>query len=150
MGLGLPLSMEVETPNPSGSPRQAMEKQTMQNQDRSPPLLLVTGATLKSSIRWLIVHLDYLYIAILSEKYSAQCTIHQVENGEYVYTVTIDGVVEHSVKNSDPEEFSDVSVYASDPWNLHQPSHIRALTIQTIIVMESLFFYTFTSFLLQD
>ena len=73
-----------------------------------------------------------------------QCTIHQVENGEYVYTVTIDGVVEHSVKNSDPEEFSDVSVYASDPWNLHQPSHIRALTIQTIMVMESfLYFYVF-------
>ena len=71
MGLGLPLSMEVETPNPSGSPRQAMEKQTMQNQDLLPPLLLVTGATLKSSIRWLIVQLYDLYIAILSEKYGA-------------------------------------------------------------------------------
>ena len=61
--------------------------------------------------------------------------------------MTIDGVVEHSTKNSDPEEFSEVAVYASDPWNLHQPSHIRALTIQTIMVLWNLF-YTFMSFLL--
>ena len=62
--------------------------------------------------------------------------VHQVEEGEYVYNVTIDGVVQHSTKNSDPAEFSDVLVYASDPWHPAHPSHIRALTIQTIMVLE--------------
>ena len=63
--------------------------------------------------------------------------VHQVENGEYVYNVTVDGVVKTSAKNSDPAEFSNVLVYASDPWTPTQPSHIRALTIQTILVTDS-------------
>ena len=61
--------------------------------------------------------------------------VNQLENGEYVYNVTINGVVKHSTKNSDPSEFSDVSVFAADPWYPAQPSHIRALTIQTIMVL---------------
>ena len=60
--------------------------------------------------------------------------VHKVEKGEYVYNVTVDGVVKISAKNSDPAEFSNVLVYASDPWKPSQPSHIRALTIQTIMV----------------
>ena len=62
--------------------------------------------------------------------------VHQVEEGEYVYNVSINGVVKHSTKNSEPSEFSDVLVYAYDPWNPAQASHIRALTIQTIMVSE--------------
>ena len=62
--------------------------------------------------------------------------IHQVEEGEYVYNVTINGVVEYSTKNSDPAKFSDVLVYASDPWHPAHPSRIRAFTIQTIMVLE--------------
>ena len=61
--------------------------------------------------------------------------VNQLENGEYVYNVTINGVVKHSTKNSEPSEFSDVSVFAADPWYPAQPSHIRALTIQTIMVL---------------
>ena len=73
--------------------------------------------------------------------------VHQVEEGEYVYNVTIDGVVQHSTKNLDPAEFSDVLVYASDPWHPAHPSHIRALTIQTILVFnrtQILYFHAFS------
>ena len=62
--------------------------------------------------------------------------VHQVEKGEYVYNVTINGVVEYSTKNSEPAEFSDVLVYASDPWHPAHPSRIRALTILTIMVLQ--------------
>ena len=66
--------------------------------------------------------------------------VHQVEEGEYVYNVSINGVVKYSTKNSEPSEFSDVLVYASDPWIPAQASHIRALTIQTIMVSEPEYF----------
>ena len=72
--------------------------------------------------------------------------VHQVEEGEYVYNVTIDGVVKYSTKNSDASEFTDVLVYASDPWNPSQPSHIRALTIQTIMVFKLNISHTLTLF----
>ena len=72
--------------------------------------------------------------------------VHQVEEGEYVYNVTIDGVVKYSTKNSDTSEFTDVLVYASDPWNPSQPSHIRALTIQTIMVFKLKISHTLTLF----
>ena len=70
--------------------------------------------------------------------------VHKVEEGEYIYNVTIDGVVKYSTKNSDPSEFTDVLVYASDPWNPAQPSHIRALTIQTIMVFKLNISHTLT------
>ena len=66
--------------------------------------------------------------------------VHKIEDGEYVYSVSINGVVKISTKNSEPSEFSDVLVYASDPWKPSQPSHIRALTIQTIMVSEPEYF----------
>ena len=62
--------------------------------------------------------------------------VHQAEKGEYVYNVSIDGVVKYSTKNSEPSEFTDVLVYASDPWTPAQASRIRALTIQTIMVLQ--------------
>ena len=71
------------------------------------------------------------------------CTVEvvkQVKDGEYVYTVHIDGAEIGSTKNPNPAEFSDVFIYASDPWYLAQPSRVRAVTIETILVITAYIF----------
>ena len=51
--------------------------------------------------------------------------------GKFVYRIVIGGEEFHSVENTQPEEFEDVKVYASSPWNPPQPGSIKALLVQT-------------------
>ena len=54
------------------------------------------------------------------------------------------GVVEHSTKNSKPQEFSDLRVWDSVPGANPHPSYIRNLIIQTILVIQLLYILTRT------
>ena len=49
--------------------------------------------------------------------------------GKYFYSFAVGGQKIFSVENTQPREFSNVKVYASDPWYTAQPGDIRALTI---------------------
>jgi len=51
--------------------------------------------------------------------------------GEFWLKISIGGREVFAVKNQLPTEFSNVKVFASDPWHLAQPGSIRNLTIQT-------------------
>ena len=97
-------------------------------------VLLASGATLKLSIRWkhLVFNLFFLFNCCL--------VVEQVKDGEYVYTVHVDGAEIGSTKNPNPAEFSDVFIYASDPWYLAQPACVRAVTIETILVIAAYIF----------
>ena len=68
-----------------------------------------------------------------------------MKDGEYVYTVHVDGAEIGSTKNPNPAEFSDVLIYASDPWYLAQPARVRAVTIETILVITAYIFNFFFS-----
>ena len=46
-----------------------------------------------------------------------QMTIQQLkENGEYWYEIIIDGASKFKIENKQPKKFSNVKLYASDPW----------------------------------
>ena len=53
------------------------------------------------------------------------------EEGKYLYRIVIGGEEVHAVENTEPREFQDVAVYASDPWFEAQPGSIRNLTIDS-------------------
>ena len=54
------------------------------------------------------------------------------------------GVVEHSTKNSKPQDFSDVMVWDSVPGYTPHPSYIRNLIIQTVLVIQLVYIFTMT------
>ena len=47
------------------------------------------------------------------------------------FLVHVDGAATFTVENPAPKEFSNVKVFAADPWWDTQPGSIRSLTIQT-------------------
>ena len=55
----------------------------------------------------------------------------QKKDGVYMYTVSIDGEEVHAEANKGPAVFSNMKVYASDPWNSVQQGVIRNIAIQT-------------------
>ena len=56
----------------------------------------------------------------------------QLKSGsKTTFSVKVDGADPFSVENPAPQEFSDVKVYAADPWWDAQPGSIRGLTIKT-------------------
>ena len=58
--------------------------------------------------------------------------VSQLKSGsKTTFSVKVDGADPFSVENPDPQEFSDVKVYAADPWWDAQPGSIRGLTIKT-------------------
>ena len=50
-----------------------------------------------------------------------------------MYRISIGGEELHAVENSQPEEFHNVKVYASDPWYPAQPGSIRNLVIESTV-----------------
>ena len=48
-----------------------------------------------------------------------------------MFRIDIEGEEVHAVENSQPEEFQDVKVYASDPWHPAQPGSIRNLVVES-------------------
>ena len=54
-----------------------------------------------------------------------------LEGGRYMFRIDIEGEEVHAVENSQPEEFKDVKVYASDPWHDVQPGSIRKLVVES-------------------
>ena len=59
-----------------------------------------------------------------------------LEDGRYMYRIVIGRKEVHAVENTEPEEFCDIKVYASDPWKEAQPGSIRNLTIKSNIQGE--------------
>ena len=58
--------------------------------------------------------------------------VSQLKSGsKTTFSVKVDGADPFSVENPDPQEFSDVKVYAADPWWDAQPGSIRGLNIKT-------------------
>ena len=58
--------------------------------------------------------------------------VSQLKSGSRTtFSVKIDGTVAYSSDNLGPQEFSNVKVYASDPWWKTQPGLIRDLTIKS-------------------
>ena len=53
------------------------------------------------------------------------------EEGKYLYRIVIGGEEVHAVENTEPREFQDVKVYASNPWLEAQPGSIRNLVIDS-------------------
>ena len=49
-------------------------------------------------------------------------------NGVYEYAIKIDNVEKYSMTNTQPESFTDVKVYTSDPWNPAANAIIRNLS----------------------
>ena len=54
-----------------------------------------------------------------------------LEDGRYMYRIVIGGKEVHAVENTEPKEFCNVKVYASDPWGPAQPGAIRNLLIES-------------------
>lgn len=47
------------------------------------------------------------------------------ELDQYIFAVFINRNLQHNVVNNNPREFSDVKVYAGDPWDLSANAVIR-------------------------
>ena len=45
------------------------------------------------------------------------------------YTIEVDGVVVHTATNNNPEEFTNVTVHASNPWSTTANVDIRNLVV---------------------
>ena len=63
-----------------------------------------------------------------------QMSVSQIKDvkGEYNYTIEMDGKLLHTVVNSGAQDFTNVAVYASDPWyEAPQMGFIRNLVIKT-------------------
>ena len=54
-----------------------------------------------------------------------------LENGKYIYTVKINGVTWIEMENEQPKKFSNVKVYAADPWETSLKGTLKNLIINT-------------------
>ena len=54
-----------------------------------------------------------------------------LEEGKYIYKISIGGQEVHAVENTQAVQFKNVKVYGSDPWRDAQPGSIRNLVIET-------------------
>jgi len=53
------------------------------------------------------------------------------DNGEVVFEFKIDGTSYWSITNTDPREFTDVKMFAADPWHYALDGSMRGLTVKT-------------------
>ena len=53
----------------------------------------------------------------------------RLENSQYIFRIVIDGNEVRMVENTQPEIFTDVKVYISDPWYVEQPGMIRNIVV---------------------
>ena len=68
--------------------------------------------------------------------------ISQAKKGsKYMFSLMIKGSTIWSVENKDPQQFSDVQVFASSPWNVAQAGSIRGFKIENMMPGESKQFY---------
>ena len=64
--------------------------------------------------------------------------ISQAESGsKVVFSLVVNGERLWTVENTDPKEFSDVQVFASNPWHVAQAGSIRGFKIETMMPGES-------------
>ena len=62
--------------------------------------------------------------------------VSKVKAGDdYVYKVEVDGNEVDKVKNAQPMQFENVTVYVSDPWHEALPGYIRNLIIKGKFLM---------------
>ena len=55
----------------------------------------------------------------------------RLHENKHMYTIKIGGLKVFEMENQQPQEFSNVKDFASDPWYIAQPGEIRNLTIKT-------------------
>ena len=63
-----------------------------------------------------------------------------LEDERYMYRIVVGGEEVHAVENTEPAEFENVKVYASNPWYDAQPGSIRNLVIESAVQGESVVF----------
>ena len=64
--------------------------------------------------------------------------ISQAERGsKVVFSLVVNGERLWTVENTDPKEFSDVQVFASNPWHVAQAGSIRGFRIENMMPGES-------------
>ena len=72
-----------------------------------------------------ILEINQLYHLEVNQRY--------VSNGEYLYTITLDGEDLMSIVNSDARQFYNVKVYAGNPWNANCPVYISNFKITNFL-----------------
>ncbi|XP_065641807.1 uncharacterized protein LOC105850618 [Hydra vulgaris] len=60
------------------------------------------------------------------KQYKISQTLYQ---GNYIFTILVDGWTLSTVKNAAPQEFSDVQIYISNPWTVAQPGYTNNFVI---------------------
>ena len=58
-------------------------------------------------------------------------TQEQDSNSKFMFSIMIGDKLVHTTENTQPQEFSNVRVYASNPWWTAQPGKIKNLVVQT-------------------
>ena len=58
------------------------------------------------------------------------------EDGEFTFYISLYGEQVHYTRNSQPREFTNVKIYASNPWHPAQPGSIRNLIVETKVEGE--------------
>ena len=75
------------------------------------------------------------------KKWAAVEIIQEKKRSKYMFSLMIKGSTIWSVENKDPQQFSDVQVFASSPWNVAQAGSIRGFKIENMMPGESKQFY---------
>ena len=66
--------------------------------------------------------------------------ISQIKSlSNYIYSITINGNVVHTVTNNNPAEFRNVQIFASDPWYEAQPGFIRNFVLYSKLIIYYFF-----------
>ncbi|XP_065674902.1 uncharacterized protein LOC136091357 isoform X2 [Hydra vulgaris] len=60
------------------------------------------------------------------KQYKISQTLYQ---GNYIFTILVDGWTLSTVKNAAPQEFSNVQIYISNPWTVAQPGYTNNFVI---------------------
>ena len=58
------------------------------------------------------------------------------EDGEFTFYISLYGEQVHYTRNRQPREFTNVKIYASNPWHPAQPGSIRNLIVETKVEGE--------------
>ena len=67
------------------------------------------------------------------KKWAAVEIIQEKKRSKYMFSLMIKGSTIWSVENKDPQQFSDVQVFASSPWNVAQAGSIRRFKIENMM-----------------
>lgn len=67
----------------------------------------------------------------LTSKYSLLDRLNRELGKDYLFQISINGEMVHSVANRQPQTFMGVKIYAGNPWDMAQPGFIQNIVIRT-------------------